>query len=184
MTSDVPKLLTANEACSTIGISLEALYRAVSEEKIKSTKLGTRLAIDAASAEEYGNQLRRERLRISNGVSTTTLGKRLGVSNTRVSQLINAGQIKATKYGGHWVIESSEADRFEQEWPAIRTAAARRQTELARSANRMSASRKRGSGKTTVAKESRKQSHALRDICLILEEINKNLKRIADKLEE
>lgn len=47
-------------------------------------------------------------------LTTSQAAERLGVNASRIRQLIDAGRIKATKFGKAWMIEESELDGYER----------------------------------------------------------------------
>jgi excisionase family DNA binding protein len=51
---------------------------------------------------------------IAKHVTTTEAGHQLGVTNSRVRQLILAGRIEATNIGGVLLIRQSQVDRYKR----------------------------------------------------------------------
>lgn len=49
---------------------------------------------------------------IAGRVTTQEAGAQLGVTDSRVRQLIIAGRLEATNIGGVWLIKQSQIDRY------------------------------------------------------------------------
>jgi len=49
---------------------------------------------------------------IAGRVTTTEAGAQLGVTDSRIRQLIIAGRIEAVNIGGVWLIKQSQIDRY------------------------------------------------------------------------
>lgn len=127
------ELLNVNQVCTRLGLDLEAVYKLIHLNQLDASMVGKQWVVVGKSVDEYRVKQGKQALQM---VGTKEMGRRIGVSHTRVAQLINEGKIQAEKINGSWKISDDEAKRVEEWWPLYKQEARERQIKLANRANK------------------------------------------------
>ena len=125
------KVVSITEAARINGVTRQAIYVAIKQNKLKASKDSTRWTIDLDDLEDYRrNKYSREKstfdgeLLFDNGkgfYSVNQVAKMLGVPAQKIYYATRIGVLKATRRGAAWVIHVDDVKEYQEKYLSQRS---------------------------------------------------------------
>ena len=122
---DDRKVVSIIEAAKINKVTRQAIYVAIKQKKLKTTKK-TRLEIDIKDLEEYRNNKYSRTKSMFGGellfdnnkgyFSVNQVARLLGVPAQKIYYATRTGMIKGSRKGAAWVIHSDEVKRYQEDY--------------------------------------------------------------------
>ncbi|MCF7806136.1 MAG: helix-turn-helix domain-containing protein [Simkaniaceae bacterium] len=124
--SDDPKVVSITEAARINGVTRQAIYVAIKQNKLKATKETTRWTIHLDDLENYRNQKYSRAKSTYNGellydnsrgfFSVNQVAKMLGVPAQKIYYATRIGLLKASRRGAAWVVQSEDLKSYKENY--------------------------------------------------------------------
>ncbi|MGE0831687.1 MAG: helix-turn-helix domain-containing protein [Simkaniaceae bacterium] len=124
------KVVSITEAARINGVTRQAIYVAIKQNKLRARKDSTRWTIDLDDLEEYRrNKYSRTKstydgdLLFDNGkgyYSVNQVAKMLGVPAQKIYYATRIGMLKASRKGAAWVIHISDIKEYQEKYLSAR----------------------------------------------------------------
>ena len=125
------KLVSITEAARINGVTRQAIYVAIKQNKLKARKDSTRWTIDLDDLEEYRqNKYSRTKSTYDGKLlfdndrgfySVNQVAKMIGVPAQKIYYATRIGMLKATRKGAAWVIHSDDVKEYQEKYLSSRS---------------------------------------------------------------
>jgi len=125
------KVVSITEAARINGVTRQAIYVAIKQNKLRARKDSTRWTIDLDDLEEYrSNKYSRAKSTYEGDLlfnndkgyySVNQVAKMLGVPAQKIYYATRIGMLKATRKGAAWVIHIDDAKEYQEKHLSIQT---------------------------------------------------------------
>lgn len=126
------KVVSITEAARINGVTRQAIYVAIKQNKLKARKDSTRWTIDLDDLEEYrNNKYSRSKSTYEGDLlfdndkgyySVNQVAKMLGVPAQKIYYATRIGMLKAIRKGAAWVIHKDDVKEYQEKYLSRRTA--------------------------------------------------------------
>ena len=127
----IRKVVSITEAARINGVTRQAIYVAIKQNKLKARKDSTRWTIDLDDLEEYRrNKYSRSKSTYEGDLlfnndkgyySVNQVAKMLGVPAQKIYYATRIGMLKATRKGAAWVIHIDDIKDYQEKFLSART---------------------------------------------------------------
>jgi excisionase family DNA binding protein len=125
------KVVSITEAARINGVTRQAIYVAIKQNKLKASKDSTRWTIDLDDLEDYRrNKYSRTKSTFDGELlfdnnkgfySVNQAAKILGVPAQKIYYATRIGMLKATRKGAAWVIHTNDIKEYQEKYLSRRT---------------------------------------------------------------